>query len=51
MSIMYPSVVQGNFGFVEFDDRKQAKEAMLHIHGMKFNGERLGVDVREIERN
>lgn len=36
---------QGNFGFIEFEDRKEAKDAMLHIHGMKFGGERLGVDV------
>ena len=37
--------LKGNFGFIEFENRKEAKVAMLHIHGMKFGGERLGVDV------
>lgn len=36
---------KGNYGFAEFEDRTEAKAAMLHMHGMKFSGERLGVDV------
>lgn len=37
--------VQGNYGFIDFDDFKTAKDAMLHMHGEKFSGARLTVDV------
>lgn len=37
--------MKGAFGFIEYDDRKIAKDAMVHIDGMRFAGARVGVDV------
>ncbi|CAG8506122.1 14305_t:CDS:2 [Acaulospora morrowiae] len=43
--------LKGNYGFIEYEERRMCDEAISHLHGTEFQGSQLRVEFAHTERN
>ncbi|CAG8531529.1 4268_t:CDS:10 [Paraglomus brasilianum] len=43
--------LKGNYGFIEYEERRSCDDAISHLHGNDFQGQQLRVEYAHAERN